>query len=169
VQAAEGRVEAVDANPAPRPKKLKDAELRQARAALEVARLRLGYATLTSPVQGVVLTRVAEPGEVAAVGMPIVTVGDLDTVWFEGYLPEPDLGKVRLGQKAEVTIDSFPVKKYPGILQYISPKAEFTPKTVETYKERVTLVYRTKIRLANPQRQLKKGMPAEAVISLDAQ
>lgn len=167
VEAAQGALDAVDADPTPKPKKLKDADLKQARAALEVARLRLGYATLASPLAGVVLTRAAQPGEVAAVGMPIVTVADLDTVWFEGFVPEPDLGRIRLGQKAEVISDSFPDQKFPGTVQYISPKAEFTPKTVETYKERITLVYRTKIKLANPERRLKKGMPAEAVVYLD--
>jgi multidrug efflux pump subunit AcrA (membrane-fusion protein) len=167
VEAAQGALDAADADPTPKPKKLKDAELKQARAALESAKLRLGYATLTSPLAGVVLTRAAQPGEVVAVGMPIVTVADLDTVWFEGFVPEPDLGRLRLGQKAEVKSDSFPDQKFLGTVHYISPKAEFTPKTVETYKERITLVYRTKIKLANPERRLKKGMPAEAVVYLD--
>jgi multidrug resistance efflux pump len=165
VDAAEGRVEAADAAPGPR--KLKDAQLRQARAALELARLRLGYATLTSPVAGLVLARSANPGELAAVGATIITLGDLDHVWFEGYLPERDLGKVRYGQKAAITVDCCPGEKFAGTISYVSPKAEFTPKTVETYRERVTMVYRLRIKLPNPQRALKVGMPAEAVISLD--
>jgi multidrug resistance efflux pump len=164
VDAAEGRVEAADA--APRPKKLKDAELRQARAALALARLRLSYATLISPVGGLVLARSANPGELAAVGTTIVTLGDLDNVWFEGYLPERDLGKVRYGQNAAISIDGGSGKRYSGTISYISAKAEFTPKTVETYRERVTMVYRIRIKLPNPQRALKVGMPAEAVISL---
>jgi HlyD family secretion protein len=165
LEVAEGRLEAADA--APRPKKLKDAELRQARAALELARLRLSYATLTSPVGGLVLARSANPGELAAVGATIITLGDLDHVWFEGYLPERDLGKVRYGQQAVITIDGAPGEKFSGAVSYISPKAEFTPKTVETYRERVTMVYRVRIKLPNPQRALKVGMPAEAVISLE--
>jgi HlyD family secretion protein len=100
------------------------------------------------------------------VGATIITLGDLDHVWFEGYLPERDLGKVRYGQKATITIDGGPGEKYAGAVSYISPKAEFTPKTVETYRERVTMVYRIRIKLPNPQRVLKVGMPAEAVISL---
>jgi len=164
VDAAQGRVEAVDA--VARPKKLKDAELRQARAALEIAKLRLSYATLTSPVGGLVLARSANPGESAAAGTTVITLGDLDNVWFEGYLPERDLGKVRYGQPAVITIDGAPGKKYSGTVSYISGKAEFTPKTVETYRERVTLVYRLRIKVPNPQRVLKVGMPAEAVISL---
>jgi multidrug resistance efflux pump len=165
VDAAQGRVEAADATP--RPKKLKDAELRQARAALELARLRLQYATLTAPVGGLVLAKSANPGEVAAVGTTIITLGDLDHVWFEGYLPEKDLGKVRYGQTATITVDCCPGEKFSGTISYISAKAEFTPKTVETYRERVTMVYRVRIKLPNPKRVLKVGMPAEAVISLD--
>jgi HlyD family secretion protein len=143
------------------------AEQRAAEALLKLARIKLGYATLTSPVAGLVLIRAAEPGEVVAVGAPVLTVGDLEQVWFQGYLPETDLGRVRLGQRAVITTDTFPGKEYPGTVALISPRAEFTPKTVETYKERVTLVYRTRIRLANPNQELKPGMPAEAVITLD--
>jgi multidrug resistance efflux pump len=164
VDAAQGAWDAADASP--NPKKIKDAELRQAKANLELARLRLSYATLISPVGGLVLARSANPGELAAVGTTIITLGDLDNVWFEGYLPERDLGKVRYGQKASVTIDGVPGEKYSGTISYISGKAEFTPKTVETYRERVTMVYRLRIKLTNSQRVLKVGMPAEAVISL---
>lgn len=164
VDAAQGAWEEADATPGP--KKLKDAGLRQAKAALELARLRLGYATLTSPVDGLVLARSANPGELAAVGTTIITLGDLDHVWFEGYLPERDLAKVRYGQPAAITVDGAPGEKYAGAISYISAKAEFTPKTVETYRERVTMVYRVRIKLSNPQRVLKVGMPAEAVISL---
>jgi HlyD family secretion protein len=117
-------------------------------------------------VGGLVLARSANPGELAAVGTTIITLGDLDNVWFEGYLPERDLGRVRYGQSAAITIDGAPGKKYSGTISYISGKAEFTPKTVETYRERVTMVYRLRIKLPNPQRVLKVGMPAEAVISL---
>ena len=167
VDAAQGAWEVADATPGP--KKIKDAELRQAKAALELARLRLSYATLISPVGGLVLARSANPGELAAVGTTIITLGDLDNVWFEGYLPERDLGKVRYGQQAAITIDGGPGEKYSGTISYVASKAEFTPKTVETYRERVTMVYRVRIKLPNPKRVLKVGMPAEAVISLDKQ
>jgi HlyD family secretion protein len=140
------------------------AELNLARASLELARTKLSYATLTAPNAGVVLVRDAEPGEVVAVGTPVITMGDLDGIWLEAYLPEPELGKVRLGQAAQVSTDSYPDKRYPGRISFISSKAEFTPKTVETAKERVTLVFRTKIRLDNPGHELKPGMPGEAVI-----
>ncbi len=144
------------------------AEERQAQAALDLARTRLGYARLVSPVDGVVLMRDAEPGEVLAVGAPVLTLGDLAGVWLEGYIPETQLALVRLGQKAWVTTDTYPGKPYPARVSYISAKAEFTPKTVETQKERVTLVYRAKVLVENPNQELKPGMPGEAVIPLDA-
>ena len=101
----------------------------------------------------------------AAAGATIITLGDLENVWFEGYLPEPDLGKVRYGQPAPYH-RLLSREKYAGTISYIASKAEFTPKSVETYRERVTMVYRLRIKLSNPQRALKVGMPAEAVISL---
>lgn len=144
-------------------------EFEQAKATLELAQTRLGYATIMAPADGVVLVKPAEVGEVAAIGSTVVTLGLLDDIWFEGYIAETDLAKVRYGMKAEVTTDSYPGKKYPAWVSFISSKAEFTPKAVETFKERVTLVYRTKIRCANPNHELKPGMPAEAVIFLDSQ
>ena len=92
----------------------------------------------------------------------------MDNVYLEAYIPESDLAKVRLGQKAVVTTDAFPNKKYAAWISFINSKAEFTPKTVETYKERVALVYRTKIRVENPNYELRPGMPAEGVIFLDS-
>jgi HlyD family secretion protein len=143
-------------------------ELAQAKASLELAQTRLGYATITSPVTGVVVVRPAQPGEVAAVGSPILTLADMDNIYFEGYIPETDLAKVKFGQKAFVTTDTYPGKRYAAWISFINSKAEFTPKTVETFKERVTLVYRTKIRCENPNYELKPGMPAEAVIPFDS-
>jgi HlyD family secretion protein len=141
----------------------------EAQASLELALTRLGYGTITSPVNGVVLVRPMEPGMTAAVGAPVLTLGDMDNIYFQGYIPEADLAKVRFGMQAYVTTDAFPGKKYPAWVSYISSKAEFTPKTVETYKERVTLVYRCKIRAQNLNYELKPGMPAEAVILLDSE
>jgi len=145
------------------------AEASRAAAALDLARTRLGYATIAAPVNGVVLVRPTEPGEVVAIGSPVLTMGNLDKAYFEGYIPETDLAKVRYGQKAEITTDSYPGKKYPAWVYFVSSKAEFTPKTVETHKERVTLVYRTKIRVENKDHSLKPGMPADAVIFLQDQ
>jgi HlyD family secretion protein len=144
-------------------------KFKEAQATLELALTRLGYGTINSPVNGVVLVRPMEPGMTAAVGAPVLTLGDMDNIYFQGYIPEKDLAKVKFGMKAYVTSDSYPGKQYPAWVSFISSKAEFTPKTVETYKERVTLVYRCKIRAQNLNYDLKPGMPAEAVILLDSQ
>ena len=144
-------------------------QFKEAQAGLELALTRLGYGAITSPVNGVVLVRPMEPGMTAAVGAPVLTLGDMDNIYFQGYIPESDLAKVKFGMQAYVTTDAYPGKKYPAWVSFINAKAEFTPKTVETYKERVTLVYRCKIRAQNLNYDLKPGMPAEAVILLDSQ
>jgi HlyD family secretion protein len=144
-------------------------QFKEAQASLELALTRLGYGTIKSPVNGVVLVRPMEPGMTAAVGAPVLTLGDMDNIYFQGYIPETSLAKVRFGMRAYVTTDAYPGKKYPAWVSFINSKAEFTPKTVETYKERVTLVYRCKIRAQNLNYDLKPGMPAEVVILLDSQ
>lgn len=140
------------------------ARLEQARQALAMAQTRLGYAQLLSPVSGVVLSKSAEPGEVLAAGAPVVTVGNLSHVYLRAYVEETDLGKVKLGQTVAVTCDSFPGKAFEGRVSFISPEAEFTPKSVQTQKERVKLVYRIKVDVANPAQELKPGMPADGTI-----
>lgn len=140
------------------------ARLNEAEAALALASERLGYATLTAPVAGMVMSKNIEPGEQVAVGTPVITIGELDSVWVRAYIPETDLGRVKLGQKAHVTTDTWPGKQYDGTVTFISSEAEFTPKNVQTQKERVKLVYRIKITLPNPHMELKPGMPADAEI-----
>jgi HlyD family secretion protein len=138
--------------------------LDQARAALKLAETQLSYATVFAPLTGVVLSKNIEPGEYVAPGTAVVTVGDLVNVWLRGYIQEGDLGRVKVGQRAWVTTDTYPGKKYEGRISFISSAAEFTPKNVQTPKERVKLVYRIKIDITNPKMELKPGMPADAVI-----
>lgn len=142
------------------------AQLQQAEEALALARTRLGYAELTAPMDGVVLAENVEPGEFVAAGTPVVTIGALDPVWLRGYINEADLGRVKLGQAARVTIDTYPGKSFSGSVTFIAQDAEFTPKNVQTEQERVKLVYRIKITLPNPDQELKPGMPADAEIDL---
>ena len=139
---------------------------RQAREALGLARTRLSYAEIVSPLRGMVLSKNVEPGDYVAAGTPMVTVGALDNVWLRGYVEETDLGRVKVGQAADVTTDSFPGKRYEGRVSFISQQAEFTPKTVQTRKERVKLVYRVKVEVPNPARELLPGMPADAAIKV---
>jgi HlyD family secretion protein len=145
------------------------ANLELAREALQMSRVKLNYTVLSAPVSGVVLVRQAELGEVVSAGTPVVTIADVDHLWLRGYLNETDLGRVRWGQSATVHTDTYPDKAYRGRVSFISSQAEFTPKSVETHKERVTLVYRIKIDLDNPNHELKPGMPAEAVIDAPPQ
>ena len=143
---------------------ISQAGVNAARQILGMSKIKLAYTTLLAPTTGVALVRHAEVGEVVAPGAPVVTIADLDHLWLRGYISETDIGRVKLGQKVAVTCDSFPKKTYPGWISFISSHAEFTPKSVETHKERVTLVYRIKIDLVNPYHELKPGMPADALI-----
>jgi HlyD family secretion protein len=143
------------------------ARLQQAKEGLAVAETRLGYATLTSPLAGVVLSKNVEPGEFVAAGTPIVTVGDLENVWLRAYINETDLGRVKVGQQVRVTTDTYPDKRYEGRVSFIAAQAEFTPKSVQTEKERVKLVYRIKVDIRNPNMELKPGMPADAEILVE--
>ena len=136
----------------------------QASQNLGMSRIRLSYTTLTAPFDGVILVRQAELGEIATMGTPVVTLADLDHIWVRVYLPETDLGRVRWGQDVAVRTDTFPGKTYRGKISFISSEAEFTPKSVQTEKERVTLVYRLKVDVENPNHELKPGMPADVFI-----
>ncbi len=125
----------------------------------------LNYTTLRAPFDGVIAVREAEPGQLAGPGVAICTLDDLDHVWLRAYVNEPDIGKVRLNQAVDVSTDTYTGKIYHGRISFISPQAEFTPKTVETHAERVTLVYRIHIDIANPTHELLPGMPADASIT----
>jgi HlyD family secretion protein len=142
------------------------ANLHQAHESLDMSRIRLNYTELRAPFDGVILERQAELGEVVSPGTPIVTLADLDHLWVRVYVPETDLGQVRWGQEVTVRTDTYPNKNYHGRVSFISSEAEFTPKSVETEKERVTLVYRVKVDVDNSNYELKPGMPADAYIQL---
>ena len=144
------------------------ARIDSARASLDLARIVLGYATLSAPFDGVILVRQAELGEVVSPGAAVVTLADIDHVWLRAYVNETDIGKIRLGEAATVTTDSYPGKAYPGRISFISESAEFTPKSVETHAERVTLVYRIRIDIYNPSHELVPGLPADAKIPIRA-
>ena len=142
------------------------AHVEQATAVKTMAEIRLSYATISAPFSGMVLSENVEPGEYVAPGTPVVTLGDLENVWLRAYINETDLGRVKQGQMVRVTTDTYPGKIYEGRISFISSEAEFTPKNVQTAKERVKLVYRVKIDIPNPNTELKPGMPADAEIVL---
>jgi HlyD family secretion protein len=143
---------------------LAKANIRNASESLNLAQIILNYTTLLAPFDGVITVRQAELGEIMVPGTPVVTLADLDHIWLRAYINEPDIGKIRLGQHAKVKTDTYPDKTYDGRVSFISSNAEFTPKSVETHAERVTLVYRIKIDIANPTHELVPGMPADVTL-----
>jgi HlyD family secretion protein len=141
------------------------AKMQIALASVQKARQQLKYTEMIAPMDGVVLSVSAEPGEYLNPASPVLTLGNLDQPWLRAYVSERLLGKIQLNQKVIVTTDSFPDKKYDGRISFISSEAEFTPKTVQTFEERVKLVYRIKVALDNEDRELKPGMPADGVLN----
>jgi HlyD family secretion protein len=124
----------------------------------------ISNAYLNSPIDGTVIRKNAERGELAFPGTPILVLADLTRPWIKVYVPETKIGRVRIGDAAELTTDSFPGKKFRGKVVTISNKPEFTPKTIQTKEERVKLVFAVKVALENPDDDLKPGMPADTVI-----
>ena len=150
----------------PRKEDIEDAraQVEQARASLRLAETQLSYTVLHSPISGVILVKSGEIGEVVNPGRSILTLADIENVWLKAYIPETDLSRVKWGQEVMVTTDLRPQKAYKGRISFISSQAEFTPKQIQTEKERVTLVYRIKVDIPNLDRELKPGMPADGRI-----
>ncbi|HVO96458.1 MAG TPA: efflux RND transporter periplasmic adaptor subunit [Bryobacteraceae bacterium] len=141
-------------------------EVNRTKAQEGISQSQLDDTVVATPIDGVVLVKSAEAGEVLAAGTTIVTVGDLDHPWLRAYINEKDLGRVKLGQKVKLTTDSFKGKAYWGRVSFISSEAEFTPKQIQTKEERVKLVYRIKIDVDNTSHELKNNMPVDAEIVL---
>ena len=154
----------------PRKEDIEDAraQVDQARASVKLNETQFSYTTLYSPISGVVLVKSGEIGEVVNPGTPVLTMADIQNVWLKAYIPETDLSRVKWGQEVVVTTDLRSQKKYKGRISFISSQAEFTPKQIQTEKERVTLVYRIKVNISNADRELKPGMPADGRILLES-
>ncbi len=145
------------------------AQLTALRAQLALAEHDLEDARLYAPADGIIRDRILEPGDMATPQRPIYTLALTDPLWARVYVSEPDLGKIRPGMVAQITTDSFPGKHYRGWVGYISPTAEFTPKTVQTEELRTHLVYQVRVYACNPQGELRLGMPISAVIPLGSE
>jgi len=143
------------------------ARVKGARSELDLAETQISEARLYAPISGMVLSKNMERGEIALPGSSVLTLGDLKKVWLRAYINETDLGRIKLGQPVQVFTDTYPGKAYPGRIAFISDKAEFTPKQIQTQEERVKLVYRIKIDIDNPLMELKSGMPADASIATE--
>lgn len=142
------------------------AQLEALKAAQALAQRELIDTSLYATGNGVIQQRILQPGDMASPSVPAFTVALNNPIWVRAYLPETELGKVASGMSASVSTDSFPDKSYKGWVGYISPTAEFTPKTVETPELRTKLVYRVRVYVCNPANELRLGMPVTVDIPL---
>lgn len=143
------------------------AHVTAAEAALAEIEQALQDAKMYAPLAGVIRERIVEPGDFVTPQSPVLTLALTDPVWVRSYLPETYLGKVKLGDRAEIRTDSYADKMYEGWVGYISPTAEFTPKNVETPELRTRLVYQVRVYACNPDNELRLGMPATVTLHLD--
>ena len=165
VAVAQAKVESLKSLPRAEQVAVAEAQLKQAEANLASLQVQLDQRTLITPIAGWVVERVAHEGEMAVPGASLLTLADLTNVTLTVYVPEPDIGSVSIGQKVNVYVDTFPGRAFSGQIIFINDKAEFTPKNVQTKDERMNTVFAVKIKLDNPERLLKPGMPADAVLS----
>ena len=138
--------------------------LKTLEASLSLLQIRLSDMTLTSPATGVIQNRILEPGEMASPSRPVVTLALTDPKWVRAYVPEPYLGRINLGMKARILSDSFPDQTFEGWVGFISPVAEFTPKTVETEDLRTKLVYEVRVFVHDSKDMLRLGMPTTVIV-----
>jgi len=144
-----------------------EAQLRAYQASLDLARQRLDDTRLYAPAPGIIRDRILEPGDMAFPQSPVFTLALLRPMWVRAYVPEPSLGKIVPGMRADISTDSYPGKIYRGWIGFISPTAEFTPKNVETPDLRTRLVYEVRAYVCDPGDELRLGMPATVIIPLD--
>jgi len=144
-----------------------EAQLRGNEAQLALLRQQLADAQLIAPVDAVVRTRILEPGDMASPQKPVFSLAITDPKWIRAYVSEPDLGKVHSGMTASIMVDSFPKRRFEGWVGFVSPVAEFTPKTVQTEELRTSLVYEVRVFVKDPSDELRLGMPATVYLNLD--
>lgn len=161
VASAQAKLAAAKAGPTPEQLALAQAQVEAAQAALDVLAAQLEKLVLVSPIDGIVLTRTVEPGEVSLPGSPLLSLARLDSLTITVYLPEDRYGMVSLGEAAHVTVDSFPGRRFEATVTHIADRAEFTPRNVQTAEGRRTTVFAVRLSIDNPEGQLKPGMPAD--------
>ncbi len=167
VKTAQAQLDLLRAGPTEQQVAMAQAQVQQAEAELAVLKVKWAKMTLKAPRAGLILERMVEAGEMAAPGTPLLRLADLDEVTLTVYVPETDIGRVKVGQEAEVEVDTYPGRAFSGRVVFIAPEAEFTPQSVQTKEERVTLVFGVKIEIPNPDHLLRPGMPAEAKIRVE--
>jgi HlyD family secretion protein len=136
-------------------------------ADLALARRNLEEAQLKAPADGIIRNRLAEPGDMASPQTPVFSLALTEPLWVRAYVPGPELGRIWPGMRAQVHTDSYPEQSYAGWVGFISPTAEFTPKTVETERVRTDLVYQVRVYVCDPRGELRLGMPAQVSLALD--
>jgi HlyD family secretion protein len=145
-----------------------EAQLRADEAQAAFLRQELADAQLVAPVDAVVRTRLMEPGEMASPQKPVFSLAVVDPKWVRAYVAEPDLGRLHTGMAASIGVDSFPGRRFDGWVGFVSPVAEFTPKTVETEELRTSLVYEVRVFVKDPGDQLHLGSPATVYLPANA-
>lgn len=143
-----------------------EAELNRSSASRAVAEIAYNDSSIKAPISGTILTKAAEIGDLLSPYSTVVTMADLSSLEMMLYVPETRYGRIKIGDHVGIFVDSFKGKEFTGKVTYISDKAEFTPKNIQTKEERVTQVFGIKIEIPNPKMELKPGMPADAVIYL---
>jgi len=164
VDQAEAQVESLRSGATAEETAVAQAQVEQAEASRDRLLSEREKLSIDAPVGGLVLEITIREGELAAPGATLITLGDLDEVTLTVYVPEDQLGKVNVGQKAEVEVDSFPGQVFEGRVVAIANEAEFTPRNVQTKEERVNMVFAVEITIPNPDHKLKPGVPADATI-----
>jgi multidrug resistance efflux pump len=164
VAAAEAQVATLEAGPTKEAVAVAEAQVRLAEKALDLIDVQIAQLSLIAPMDGIVSNRTAKVGETAVPGEPLLTLTNIEDVNLVLYIPAHRIGEVQIGQKAEVSVDSFPVQTFTGTVVDIANQAEFTPRNVQTQEERVNLVFTVKVRISNSEHLLKPGMPADAVL-----
>lgn len=139
-------------------------EVERSQAILDASKILLKDTVLVSPISGLILSKNYENGEYVNPGTAIYTIGDMNDCWVKIYVPSTMLGRIRLGQGAQIKIDSFPERVFDGVIKEISQNAEFTPRQSITKNERANLVFAVKVKVNNSEGILKPGMPADVVI-----
>jgi membrane fusion protein PltH len=144
-----------------------EARLRSNEAQVALLRRQLADSELIAPADAVVRTRVMEPGEMATPQNAVFSLAIIDPKWVRAYISEPDLGKIRPGMTASIEVDAFPQRRFDGWIGFISPVAEFTPKSVQTEELRTSLVYEVRVFVKDPADELRLGMPASVVLAAE--
>jgi HlyD family secretion protein len=167
VAVAQAQLDALRAGATEEEVSVAQAQVQQAEAALATLQVQLDKMTLRAPRTGIVLERMVNVGEIAPPNFSLLTIADLSQVTLTVYVPENEMGLVKVGQSVQVRVDSFPEKTFSGEVVHIASRAEFTPKNVQTREERVSTVFAVKIEIPNPDHELKPGMPADAQIRVE--